>query len=189
MAELRVFRAGLEDAPRIAEIHLAAWRDTYAGLIPPQAAAPSCKERAERWRASFADPSRDDAVFAVSRPGEAPMGFIACGPVDSHKLAAAEFAAEIYAIYILKGLQRMGAGRLLTRAAARHLVSRGMTSAGVWVLRDNAGARRFYEAMGARETGVAGVWPVLDMELPDLAYGWRDLRAIAETTGVSADSR
>jgi ribosomal protein S18 acetylase RimI-like enzyme len=179
MTELIVRRAGRDDARRVAEIHLAAWREAYDGLVPPEAAAPSCEERSERWRASFADPDRDDAVLVVSRPGGAPEGFIACGPVDNAKLARAHFAAEIYAIYILKPLQRQGAGRLLTQAAARHLVSRGMTSAGVWVLRDNAGARRFYEALGATETGIEGVWPVLDMELPDLAYGWRDLRGLA----------
>ena len=179
MHALTVHRAGVEAARRVAEIHLAAWSETYDGLVPPEAAGPSCDERAQRWRESFVDPESDDAVFCVSRPGEAPEGFIACGRVDNPKLAKAGFTAEVYAIYILKGLQRQGAGRLLTRTAARHLVARGMTSAGVWVLRDNHGARRFYESLGATETGIAGVWPVLDMELPDLAYGWRDLRGLA----------
>lgn len=182
MAELIVRRAGPDDASRVAQIHLTAWCETYDGLIPPQAAQPSCAERAERWRESFTDAARDDAVFVVSRPGEAPVGFLACGPVDSARLAGAGYAAEIYAIYILKGLHRQGAGRRLTQAAARHLISRGMTSAGVWVLRDNIVARTFYEAAGARETGIAGVWPVLDMALPDLAYGWRDLRTLVAAT-------
>lgn len=180
MVELIIRRAGAEDARRVAETHLAAWREAYDGLIPLEAAAPSCDERSERWRKSFADASRDEAVFVASRPGESPQGFIACGPVDSLKLAAAGFAAEIYAIYILGSMRRVGAGRLLTQAAARHLLSRGLAGAGVWVLRDNANARRFYESLGAKETGIEGVWPVLDLELPDLAYGWRDLRPLAE---------
>jgi ribosomal protein S18 acetylase RimI-like enzyme len=34
-------------------------------------------------------------------------------------------------------------------AALAHLADAGLASAGLWVLRDNAPARRFYEALGA----------------------------------------
>jgi ribosomal protein S18 acetylase RimI-like enzyme len=179
MAEFVVRRAGREDAEIVARIHLSAWRETYDTLIPPQAAEPSVEERAARWRASFADASREEAVFLVSRASEAPAGFVACGPVDSQRLAAAGFLGEIYAIYILRRLQRQGAGRMLMRAAARRLLARGLVSAGVWVLRDNLDARRFYESLGAKETGIEGVWPVVGLALPDLAYGWRDLTPLA----------
>jgi ribosomal protein S18 acetylase RimI-like enzyme len=180
MAPLHIRRAGQGDASLVARIHLAAWRATYARLVPDEAAAGACAERSARWRASFADPESADAVFLAARRGEEPAGFSACGPVDNPKLARAGFRGEIYAVYLLPGLQRQGAGRLLMQAASRHLVSRGILDAGVWVLRDNAGARGFYEALGARETGIEGVWPVLDMKLPDLAYGWRDLSALSD---------
>lgn len=179
MPDFLVRRAGPEDAGLVARVHLAAWRATYDGLVPDEAAAPSCDERSERWRASFDDPSRPEQVLLVGRAGQAPGGFAAFGPVDNKKLAAAGFGGEVYAVYLLPELQRQGAGRRLMQEAARRLTAQRISSAGVWVLRGNAGARRFYEALGARETGIEGVWPVLDMELPDLAYGWRNLSALA----------
>jgi GNAT superfamily N-acetyltransferase len=179
MGALVIHRAGAGDARLVAGIHLAAWREAYAGLMPPEAAEAGVNERAARWRASFADPSRPEAVFLAARAGETPAGFAACGPVDSPRLAAAGYAGEFYAIYILGRLQRRGAGRLLMGAMTEHLLSRRIYSAGAWVLRDNPSARRFYESLGATETGIEGVWPVCGLELPDLAYGWRDLREFA----------
>jgi len=37
--------AGLDDAPAIAAIHVAAWQETYAGLLPPEMIAAQTVER------------------------------------------------------------------------------------------------------------------------------------------------
>lgn len=179
MTEFILRRAGEADAEIVARIHLAAWRESYDGLVPPEAAGPAVAECAARWRESFADPSRGEAVFLLSRAGEAPAGFAACGPVDSPRLAGAGFRGEIYAIYLRRRLHRQGAGRRLMAAAARHLLAQGVADAGVWALRANLAARRFYESLGARETGIEGVWTVMGQDLPDLALGWRDLAPLA----------
>jgi hypothetical protein len=62
---------------------------------------------------------------------------------------------------------------------AASLRDRGHANAAVWVLRDNLGARRFYEALGGEATGVEGVWSIEGLEIPDIAYGWRDLAGLA----------
>jgi hypothetical protein len=64
-------------------------------------------------------------------------------------------------------------------AMAAHLEERGYRNAAVWVLRDKPGARRFYEALGGEPTGVEGVWSIEGLDIPDLAYGWRDLSRLA----------
>jgi hypothetical protein len=47
-------------------------------------------------------------------------------------------------------------------------------------LRDAPKARGFYEALGAAPVGVEGVWEIEGVALPDIAYGWRDLRALTK---------
>ena len=86
----------------------------------------------------------------------------------------------------MRRAQRRGLGRRLLARLATHLLDAGCKSAAVWVLRDSASARGFYQALGAEPVGVEGVWEVGGVTLPDIAYGWRDLRALAG--GDEADS-
>ena len=48
--------------------------------------------------------------------------------------------------------QRQGVGRALMSAVARDLLARGHASATLWVLEGNGSARRFYEALGGRQS-------------------------------------
>ena len=78
---------------------------------------------------------------------------------------------EIGAIYILRSQQGAGAGRALMSLMARDLVARTMPSASLWVLRDNMGARGFYEGLGGtiifeKEVTEGG------KTLHEVAYGW-----------------
>ena len=182
MGDLSIRRAGVADARLIADMHVAAWRESYASLMPADyLAALNAEERAARWRDTLraGEQGADDAVFLVSRPGEPPLGFAACGRQRSERVARAGFVGDFSAVYILSPLQRQGGGRRLLGAMAAHLVSRGIASAGVWVLRDRSPARRFYEALGASETGIEGVWSIPGADFPDLAYGWRDIAPLA----------
>jgi ribosomal protein S18 acetylase RimI-like enzyme len=58
--------------------------------------------------------------------------------------------AEIHAIYLLGSVKRQGLGRRLMMGVFDHLAQQGFRSAGLWVLKDNSSARRFYEALGGR---------------------------------------
>lgn len=179
MNELRIRRAGPGDARAIAAILVASWRETYAAMMPAEhLAALDVAEREWRWRGLLAEP-RQLLTFVVSRGDDPPEGFGACGAPRSERLVAAGFASEFHALYLLRGIQRRGAGTALMRHMARRLKAEGATNAGVWVFRDNPGARRFYEALGAEELGLEGVWGPDGIDYPDLAYGWRDLSALA----------
>jgi ribosomal protein S18 acetylase RimI-like enzyme len=183
MTELHIRRANVEDACTIAEIHIAAWRESYAGLIPDDAlSALSVPEREAEWREILADAEVESRVFLASCAGEKPAGFVFGGRPRSQRLPEAGYAAEIYAIYVLRSMQRQGAGAALMANLAKYLLESGFHSAGVWVFRDNLGARRFYEALGAMETGLEGDLTWLGVTLPDLAYGWPDLTLLAAKT-------
>lgn len=166
------------DAAAIGALHVAAWREAYAGLLPDALLAElSVEGRIAMWGKVLADPGAFEtaAVFVVEAKSKI-VGFGACGPQRDEALAAAGFSGEIVAIYVLRAHQHHGAGRALMAAMAGALSDRGHTAASLWVLRDNAPARAFYEALGGailgekEEAGPNGT-------RSELAYGWRDLAA------------
>jgi len=185
MAENCLRRATLKDAPAIAGVNAAAWRETYAGLMPAEALAGiDLDDWTRRWRERIGSGETGQAVFVALEDG-VPVGFARCSRQTNPKLVPLGFDGEIAAIYLLRRVQRRGLGRGLMARLAKHLMSVGCANAAVWVLRDAPKARGFYEALGATPLGVEGVWEVEGAVLPDLAYGWRDIRSLA----AGADAR
>ena len=164
--------ARLADSGRIGEIHVAAWRETYADLMPSaRLAALNVAERAAMWRHQLA--SGTARGIAVAERDGLIVGFASCARQRSAELAAASYAGEVAAIYVLRAGQGRGAGRLLMQAMARRLIAEGYRSMALWVLTANAPARRFYERLG-------GVVVAERVEGGDaeVAYGWRDVASL-----------
>lgn len=183
-------RARIEDARSLAEAHAEAWRETYAGVMRAEAlAGVDLADWERRWRERIVSGDDAQAVFVALEEG-VPVGFARCSRQTNPKLAPLGFEADIASIYLLRRAQRRGLGRRLMARLATHLLDAGCASAAVWVLRDSPGARGFYEALGAAPVGVEGVWEVDGVTLPDIAYGWRDLRALAgaQDAGAAANS-
>ncbi|AWM87991.1 GNAT family N-acetyltransferase [Microvirga sp. 17 mud 1-3] len=152
--------ATVADAEAIARVHVQGWRESYAGLLNPASLAGlSVEERTRMWRQNLAetDPGRL-ALVGRNREGEI-VGFAAGGPVRSEGAEPLGTDAEIYAIYLLDQAKRRGLGRTLMAGLFGHFVGHGFASAGLWVLKDNEAARRFYETLG----GLAG--PEQELEL------------------------
>ena len=75
-------RARPEDAGAIAAVHVAAWREAYAGLVPAEAlAALSVEARTAFWRRILGapDPAVATAAFVACAPDGAVLGFGSCG--------------------------------------------------------------------------------------------------------------
>jgi GNAT superfamily N-acetyltransferase len=179
MAEYCLRPATREDARAIAEINAMAWRETYAGLLPAEILAGiDLDDWRRRWLDRIGSGESGQAVFVALEEG-APVGFARCNRQTNPKLVPLGFEGEIASIYLLRRVQRQGLGTRLMAQLAEHLMSVGCVSAAVWVLRDAPKARGFYEALGAAPLGVEGVWEVEGAILPDLAYGWRDIRTFA----------
>jgi ribosomal protein S18 acetylase RimI-like enzyme len=85
---------------------------------------------------------------------------------------------EFSSIYITKSDQGVGLGRRLMEAMAKNLLSRNRSAAGLWVLRENEKARRFYKCLGG--TAVAEKADVRPgATLVEVGYAWSDLQSLA----------
>jgi ribosomal protein S18 acetylase RimI-like enzyme len=142
-----------QDATAIAAVHVATWRDAYAGLLADEfLAGLVVEEWAERWRGRLAETVAP--IFTlVSETGGRVQGFVSGGP-DRHGYPG----GEVFAIYVDPGCQGSGAGRGLMSAAVRSLAEAGFAEAGLWVLAGNRSARGFYEAQGWRADGTEKAW-------------------------------
>ena len=190
MDEVTIRRAEAGDAAAIAAVHVTAWHEAYAGLVPARMlSAFSVARRTRRWHRILTapDPSRASAVFVAVARDRGTIGFGSCGRQPAPDLVAAGFAGEFSALYLLAAHQRQGVGRRLMRLMAQDLLAREMEGAALWVLRDNEPARRFYEALGAAVAGqrIERVDPHIGERarapdvLYEVAYGWPDLSVLA----------
>ena len=145
--------AVLPDAPAIAAVHVATWRDAYAGLLPDDfLAGLVVEEWAERWRGRFS--ATVPGIFTlVFESDERVRGFVSGGP-DRHGYPG----GEVFAIYVDPQCQGLGAGRQLLSAGVRCLAEAGFSEASLWVLAGNRPARGFYEAHGWRADGTEKAW-------------------------------
>jgi ribosomal protein S18 acetylase RimI-like enzyme len=191
MDEVAIRRAQAGDAAAIAAVHVAAWRETYSGLVPERMlSAFSVAERIRRWHRILTapDPSLESAVFVAVRPEQSVVGFGSCGRQPMADLVADGFAGEFSALYLLAAHQRQGIGRRLMALMAQDLLARELCGAALWVLRDNHPARRFYEMLGARlvsqrvetvDEFISGEGARAQDMLHEVAYGWPDLSILA----------
>jgi ribosomal protein S18 acetylase RimI-like enzyme len=182
MDDLAIRRAAAADAAAIATVHVAAWHETYRGLFPESLlTALSVQDRTERWHRILTqpDPLMESATFVAAPGGRAVVGFGSCGRQRASELLAAGLDGEISTLYVLAAHHRQGLGRRLMAEMARDLKARGLRGAGLWVLRDNLGARRFYDALGGEVVGQRIDSRAPGEELDEVAYGWRDLAALA----------
>jgi len=174
---LRPARA--EDAREIAEIHFAGWQNAYGDVVPPEQMEK--KQPARRipfWQERIA---RADEIVLVAHDETGDetgrmQGFLHGGKVLPHDITSgslAGFDCEIYVLHCRKETQGKGLGRLLIAAAAREFQHRGRTALVLWAYADNA-YRAFYDKLGG-----AVVAEGVDEGVADLAYGWRDLGALA----------
>lgn len=170
---MQIREATLEDAERIAWVHLESWKATYPGIIP-QAYIDGLKaeDGAARWRERLTEENGPIVFVAEDEAGI--FGFAAGGamvhPVEG-------FDGELGAIYLLASHQKHGAGAALVRRMAQALGGRGFRSMVVWGLKDNT-ACGFYERMGGVPVGEQDI-AIAGVTLPEVAYGWRDLRTLA----------
>lgn len=168
-----VVPAGPGDAVDLARVHVEAWRETYPGLLPQAyLERMSMAAHARRWRARLLHSGE------VTLAAETADGLVGYCSGDWSRWGGRAGEAEISTLYVLRRAQRSGLGRRLLTSTARALAARGATSLIIWVLRDNAGARRFYERLGGvcegeRPEAIAGE------TISAVAYRWTDIGALA----------
>ena len=126
---------------------------------------------------STSSSTKETRAFVAIHPVSGVVGFGSCGRQSVAELSE-KFDGEFQAIYVLKAAQRQGVGRQLMITLAEDLLQRGFRSGSLWVLRENAPARRFYERLNGQIVGEREERRGQDTVLSEIAYGWQDLKAM-----------
>ncbi len=141
---ITIRRARLSDAQDIAEVHDAAWREAYLGIIPGSELEKMIQRRGARWwRSAIERGSR----LCVLDFDEVIGGYVSYG---RNRLPHMAQRGEIFELYLAPEFQGLGFGRRLFEAARHDLQQNGLDAFVVWALSDNARAVDFYKHLGGR---------------------------------------
>lgn len=161
------------DVPGLARVHVDAWRETYAGLIPDEYLAGLTYEAREQFWERVLAHAKSIALCAVDGAGKV-VGFVLAGASADKD---PQYPGEIYAIYLLKQCHGTGLGRRLLEVAGARLAERGQQRFKLWVVEGNP-TRGFYEHMGGKVVGSKQV-EFGGSEVTELAYGWEALSGVS----------
>lgn len=166
--QYQIRRATVADAGAIAGINVAAWKESYVGIVPRVFLDSRMSEdRVAFWKDCLSGNGVD--AFLALDEARAPIGYAVAGP---RRDGPAECRGEVYSVYVLERAKGRGVGRRLIRCVAGALTDRALLPVFVFVFRDNVDGRRFYEALGA----VAGEESAFDLgghPMVEVAYRWR----------------
>jgi ribosomal protein S18 acetylase RimI-like enzyme len=130
------------DIGAMADVTVSAWREGFAGVVPP-AFAPDRVQAAENLARRVRD---DPGSAAVGELNGLVRGYTVFGP--SRDTDTGEPTGEIYALHVDPHSWRRGVGRAMVRFALERLRERGFVVATLWTLRDTPRSHAFYEALG-----------------------------------------
>ena len=170
--DIKIRAARSQDAVEIARIHVEAWRDAYAALLPPEYLA-RLDPRIEAARWNRASGSRLENTLVADSDGEV-AGYAIIGPARGQRTQPPgnPMGGEIYALYVETDWREQGIGRALVNDAFDRFRKRGLTQAVIWCLEGNFAARGFYQRCGGKLLSQAKVEEVGGMTLPVVGYGW-----------------
>nr|PPQ62188.1 GNAT family N-acetyltransferase [Streptomyces sp. QL37] len=158
----------LGDCAAVADIRVRGWRWAYAGLVPQAYLdAMDVARDAERRRAYLT--ADDGPVNLVAHaPDTTVTGWACYGPCRDESARAA--SAELYALYVHPDHIGTGTGRALLAEVTTRARADGYTGMSLWVLKENARARRFYERAGFRPDGAEEAFDTGGAMVPEVRY-------------------
>lgn len=136
--------ARISDATEIAEVHDAAWRDAYRGIIPGRELERMISRRGPDWWRSAI---RRGSEIIVLDFDESIGGYASYG---HNRVPSLPFRGEIFELYLAPEFQGLGFGRRLFQAARKDLAEYGLDTTLVWALADNDRALAFYHRLGGK---------------------------------------
>lgn len=175
MSRIEIRQAVADDADGIARVHVETWRNAYRGIVPDaHLASLDVQKRAQRWREIITE-TREYVFVAVNQSNEI-VGWATGG---REKTGDSIHTGELNGIYVHPSAQGQGMGRKLMQTVARRLAADGHDAMLLWVLTDNAPARRFYEMLGGiLLPGSLKDFEIGGIRLSEIAYGWPDIRTL-----------
>lgn len=158
----------VDDCEAVARVRVRGWQSAYAGLMPQAYLdAMDIAEDAERRRGFFTEAGAGVNVVA-ERASLGVVGWAAYGPYreDGERVVR----GELYAIYVLPEQTGTGVGRALMAEVLARAAAAGHPGLALWVLKDNAPARRFYEQAGFRADGAEVPFDVDGVAVAEVRY-------------------
>jgi ribosomal protein S18 acetylase RimI-like enzyme len=148
-----------------------AWQTAYRGLMPDDYLdGLTVDDRTDQWtRVLTGEPDPRQAFLVAEAEGRV-VGFVAVG---GEMDVADATRGEVSALNVDSDQWGRGAGRALLAAGGGHLCGIGFATAVLWVHRDNARARRFFQAAGWRADGTERRIDALGVEVPVVRYHHR----------------
>jgi ribosomal protein S18 acetylase RimI-like enzyme len=129
------------DALAIARVHVRAWQQGYAGILPASYLNTlRAEDRADKYDLSNNDPLKPHTIVAAS--GNIVHGFSTTALSHEPDLPN---HGELTALYVDPHSWSLGVGVALVSAARAHMVSLGLKNAYLFTLVDNLRAQRFYK--------------------------------------------
>jgi GNAT superfamily N-acetyltransferase len=159
---VEVRTASARDAERVERIRVRGWQVAYRHVLPPHE-LDAMPVDTSRWERRLARPPAGWSTFVAEENGRV-VGFASVGPSRDEG-----GIGELYAIYVDPEAWSTGIGRVLIGRAEERLAD-DYTEATLWVLEENARARRFYEAAGWRRDGARKVEVRWGVEAPEVRY-------------------
>lgn len=159
-----------DDARAIARVHVAAWRETYEGLMPAAVLRDlSIDDRTNIWKRILDGHERQVLVCESDSRTDPVIGFINFGRCRDEDLDSSR-TAEVFALYLLRAHWGRGYGAALMREALAELVERGFESVTLWVLDTNVRGRSFYEKGGFELDGATKPLAIGGADLLEVRY-------------------
>jgi len=155
---LFVRRAEPQDAPAVARVHVASWRQAYRGLLPQEYLdSLSVEARATIWARAFSQFPDQASITLVGELDGQIVGFACVGPSRDDDTDTA--TGELWGLYVDPAHWGAGHGHTLHTEALDVARASGATAATLWVLTTNQRARHFYERHGwAADGAEKTVW-------------------------------
>lgn len=179
--------ARVEDAQAMGRVMVDTYMEAHHEQMPEAAWHKRKNEwtyevSARSWERSLRELAEDENLhecyFVAEDASGAVVGLAMGQPAWE---TAPKTTGEVCALYVHPGYQGHGIGRRLVQAVARQMAGWGFTILHISVLKANAPARHFYEAIGGQPIGER----TFDEEgflLPGVTYAWPDIRMLIPTS-------
>jgi ribosomal protein S18 acetylase RimI-like enzyme len=162
-------------------MHVRTWQVAYRGLIPDRHLDDlDVEARASRYAFDFGGPPQPVTWIAVD--DDDVLGMVCVGAGRDDDLPG---VGEVWALYVSPDRWRSGVGWALLVKGKQLLIEAGFTEGFLWVLRDNARARRFYERAGWHVDGVTKTVEIGGRALVEVRYR----TSLAGDAGTVTDPR
>lgn len=161
--EIRLARP--DDAQAIADVHDAAWRHAYRGVIPGRELERLVERRGAKWWRYAIDRKTRIVVMAF---GGVIAGYATYG---RNRAVGLPYQGEIFELYLRPEYQGIGLGKRLFNAVRRDLNGHDVKGMVVWALADNVRACDFYRRLGGQSVD-SMVERFGEVKLQKVAFAW-----------------